>query len=166
MLKNMPTFLRKLSLANWYVGGHSASGMAAVEALNKNLFPVNVKEFVGLDPYEYKSNSYYNLHIPSIIWTMKGSTTCMPNAEASGKGFYGGAASANNSCNTHQLYTFTDGTGHCVFTNDGCPILGCSESGSISLTASHDENVADSVAKFMTSVVVQNASTPYNNTFF
>jgi hypothetical protein len=136
---------------NWFLGGHSASGRAVVEALQQNLFKVKISGFIGLDPYDFeKSNEKTIIRVPSLIWSF--SKSCLiidPNK--GGLGFYSAASydvSTPGKCITHYLYKYTDKSQHCVFADKSCLLL-CGNSGSVNKTVSH-EYVAESIHDFVT----------------
>lgn len=167
----------KYVIQSWLVGGHSASGMACVEAITNNWLNVtsgSIDGFVGFDPYEYKLNppGTYNVPITSIIWTMSHGgfgdlnflMYCIPNLDKSGKGFYDHATSTPNTCSNHSLFTFSDTTSHCVFTNKNCNGL-CGSSGSVNRDETY-HNIADSIQKFIDNKLSDYSSTPFSNVVY
>jgi len=102
----------------YIVGGHSASGEAAINAINKmNPSPHG---FLGLDPFEVDQKMSIPDSIPTLVWGF-GNTTCFVTISSAAKEAY------NISSETHRIFYRIDNPDHtvehCVFTDDGCP--GC-----------------------------------------
>lgn len=105
------------------LGGHSASGQAAVEALP------NLKRkpdgFIGLDPFQINQETMrIEDSIPTLDWGFA-RTTCGVNIEQAAKALY------QLSNHKHRLFyrvnntvqSTNDGVAHCVFTDKGCGIV-------------------------------------------
>jgi hypothetical protein len=112
------------------IGGHSASGQAAVAAWQMGLFGsnINLVGFVGLDPYEISSKTIDDvspLDLPSLFWGFTQST-CLVAPEKAAR-----AAYELTEMNARVLYTINNEHGseitHCVFTDRGCGVgpIGC-----------------------------------------
>ena len=137
--------LRRLAILTeikYYVGGHSASGQAALQALSK-LTEGKVVGFIGIDsccvgsptifsnlpfvPKYVPPSDFTLLTVPSLYWTTSQNFPVSPSI--AGKAFFDNSNPLNNGeCTSlFQLKSYSNGKEgyeHCVFTNDGCPLLG------------------------------------------
>ena len=111
------------------VGGHSASGQAALQAFHQKLFHFTVSGLVGLDPYRVTSTNA--IPIPSIHFGFS-STTCGVSIDAAAQEGYlvsdpdhrvlfrinntHGSFGSNNNDNNNDKKLAT----HCSFTDAGC----------------------------------------------
>eukprot|EP01039_Chlorochromonas_danica_P005512 gene5512-6069_t len=151
----------------WYVGGHSASGMAAAQALyntetsapkRKKFYPeIKFQGYIGVDPVADKSisrNPGLQLRIPSLVWGKEFWDTCvnvLAHYSDSGVGFYANARSPATSSTgvVHHLISFNDSkSGHCIYSNAGCGFgpLHCFDE-KVAPTAWN--NVGDSIRRFL-----------------
>lgn len=156
---------QNIRVEGWLLGGHSASGRACVEALNKGLITLTggpMLGFIGFDPYDWQSNAQnlYNLKLPTLIYA-KTKKDCVTDIPHSGTGFHAHAISPASSCAAHNLLTFTDGTEHCVFTNGGCASM-CGSPGSVTHAAAL-HNIANAIKNFVESGYAQLTRSPIAN---
>jgi hypothetical protein len=105
------------------VGGHSAGGQAAMEALPSIITTVNPIGFLGLDPFNAKNGAKkHNITIPSIYWGFK-KTTCFVTAKNAAAFAYSHTTNKERVffqvANTHSKIT------HCIFTDSGCGGIAC-----------------------------------------
>lgn len=159
-----------ITFTKYVIGGHSASGRAAAQAISLGLA---VSGFIGFDPYDYSTTQAgtYDIPVPALIWSLSKPSfldTCRYDQSKSGYGFYVHATTTNppNQCSTHRLYTFTDGTQHCVFANGGCPFVGCASQSTKQAAHAH---VAQSIALYFakpTQSWPQNGSQPFTNVVY
>ena len=102
------------------VGGHSASGEAAVKALQENLLGFEPVGFVGLDPYEISAKTVdmtKTLTMPAMFWGLS-ETTCKVERIKAAKAAYKLAMAK-----ARILYVLDNdqsGITHCVFSDTGC----------------------------------------------
>eukprot|EP00540_Astrosyne_radiata_P008791 CAMPEP_0116863294 /NCGR_PEP_ID=MMETSP0418-20121206/24139_1 /TAXON_ID=1158023 /ORGANISM="Astrosyne radiata, Strain 13vi08-1A" /LENGTH=255 /DNA_ID=CAMNT_0004498293 /DNA_START=48 /DNA_END=816 /DNA_ORIENTATION=+ len=103
---------------NFFVGGHSASGMAAAHALPfiTTFEPVG---FIGLDPYSFDSPP--DIHIPGLFWGFS-DTTCFADVNEAAKPAYVGTGDASRVL--YQIQNDMKHLSHCSFTDDGCGPIG------------------------------------------
>ena len=115
-----------------FIGGHSSSGQAALEALQGKLFHFIPAGFIGLDPFKISSDTVdYNapLYLPSLHWGFT-KTTCMVDVNEAALGAYHLFAPISDSKNKtlgRVLYLIDNEMdsrelGHCVFTDKGCGV--------------------------------------------
>jgi len=102
----------------YIIGGHSAAGQAAIEALPSLLETVKPIAFFGLDPFNAKKASRrHNITIPAIYWGFA-KTTCFVTAKNAAMFAYEHTSSHERVffqvANTHTKIT------HCIFTDNGC----------------------------------------------
>jgi hypothetical protein len=106
--------------AHILVGGHSASGEAAVKALQENLLRFEPVGFVGLDPYEISAKTVdmtKALTMPAMFWGLS-ETTCRVDIIEAARAAYKLATPK-----TRILYLLDNdqsGITHCVFSDTGC----------------------------------------------
>jgi len=135
---------------NFLIGGHSASGQAALEAAQQGLFDFCPTGFVGLDPYDTSTIHSTLDFFPTLNWGFT-HTTCLVQVDKAAKGAYEVSSpdigrvlySIDNNNNNNNGMT------HCVFTDHGCKVAGfdvCSSHGN------HEwvyESVAESINLFV-----------------
>jgi hypothetical protein len=172
-----------LSFPHWFFGGHSAGGMSAAGALTTRLQDAisvgKVYGYIGFDPYSYsepeRNNPSYDLPVRSLIWSLTKSSSFLPDlchydTNKSGYGFYIHGSSIGTECTKHYLYTFTDNSEHCVFTDKGC-FLGvtyCIGSGTVTQAITW-QHVAQSIVNFIqldAAIYPSNSSSVYSNVLF
>ncbi len=110
--KNKPNFL---------IGGHSASGQAALESAQQNLLNFAPAGFVGLDPYD-TSTIHSILDFPTLNWGFS-HTTCLVQVEKAAKGAYK-ISSPDIGRVLYSIDNHKNGMAHCVFTDHGCKVAG------------------------------------------
>lgn len=98
---------------NIFVGGHSAGGSSALEALVQDMFQTTIAGYVGLDPYLVRTDGDLIL-IPAIHWGFE-STTCRVSVENAAK-----AAYERSKEGFRVFYRLSEPYSHCCFTNAGC----------------------------------------------
>lgn len=134
------------------IGGHSASGQAALQAWQKGLLSTTSQHpvaFLGLDPYEISNRTIdqqMGLTLPSLSWGFKKST-CLVQTEKAARGAY------ETTKGSRVLYVIDNsGEGctitHCVFTDRGCGVRPFSCTTMTTLEWVH-EAVAESVGLFL-----------------
>eukprot|EP01031_Cornospumella_fuschlensis_P031210 gene31210-37718_t len=160
---------QRVGVQGWLLGGHSASGEACVEAVNKGLVKVTgrVLAFVGFDPFKWQANAQnlYDLKLPSLIFA-KTKKDCVSDLANSGTGFHIHATSPAGSSAAHNLLTFTDDTEHCVFANNGCNFVftqSCGFSGSGVSHADAMQNIAAGIKAFVDAGFSQLKQSPVAN---
>lgn len=115
-----------------FLGGHSSSGQAALQALQGNLFHFTPGGFFGMDPYDISSDTvnYDNpIYLPTLNWGFT-KTTCLVNVDKAAMGAYrlfAPASSSNRKTLGRVLYSIDNDNdskqiGHCVFTDNGCGV--------------------------------------------
>jgi hypothetical protein len=110
------------STARIILGGHSASGQAALEAIQKGLFEFHPAAFVGFDPYRITATTMENkllpASLPTLYWGFS-DTTCFVQVNQAALGAY----RLSSSHGGRVLYTIDNRNNritHCVFTDKGC----------------------------------------------
>jgi hypothetical protein len=110
------------SYQNFLIGGHSASGQAALGAAQKGLYNFTPDGFVGLDPFEIseaKMDFTSPLKFPTLSWGFM-RTTCFVQVKKAARGAY----RLTSSDSGRVLYLIDNdkqsGITHCVFTDGGC----------------------------------------------
>jgi hypothetical protein len=106
----------------------------------------------------------YDLPVPSLTWSLgepEDVEMCRYDSQVSGYGFYIHGSSLSNQCTKHYLYTFTDTSEHCVFTDNGCfmVVTNCTDSGTVT-QATTWQHVAESITNF---IQLEGAVYPGNN---
>eukprot|EP01039_Chlorochromonas_danica_P007713 gene7713-8522_t len=149
----------------WYIGGHSASGMAAALAQyntetsapkSEKFYPqIRIQGYIGLDPVsneDISRNPGLQVRIPSLMWGKQFTDLCVSGSAYtnSGVGFYANARSPATSSTgvVHHLLSFNDSkSGHCIYSNSGCVWpLTCFDK-KVAPTAWN--NVGDSIRRFL-----------------
>jgi len=105
----------------YFVGGHSAGGQAAVEALAAKAFSFPVHGFIGMAPYEVDPTKMSLAGVPSMNWGFQHMTCGVTPAKA-------GRAAYTISEEGHRVFYDVDdktwnhltGGPHCIFTNSSC----------------------------------------------
>lgn len=111
--------------ANIFVGGHSASGQAVLQSIQKNLLDFTPKGFVGLSPFEVSKKSMdFNspLKIPTLNWGFT-RTTCFVFLKKAALGAYH-LSSPEVGRVLYRIENKRNGITHCSFTNNGCDSIG------------------------------------------
>eukprot|EP00533_Pseudo-nitzschia_delicatissima_P006843 CAMPEP_0116092348 /NCGR_PEP_ID=MMETSP0327-20121206/7998_1 /TAXON_ID=44447 /ORGANISM="Pseudo-nitzschia delicatissima, Strain B596" /LENGTH=391 /DNA_ID=CAMNT_0003583775 /DNA_START=150 /DNA_END=1325 /DNA_ORIENTATION=+ len=140
--------------ANLLIGGHSASGQAALDAAQKGLYDFVPSGFVGLDPYDTSKIDANLLQLPTLDWGFA-HTTCHVQIDKAAKGAYKLSSAEIG----RVLYSIDnkhkgddkddDDMTHCVFTDNGCRVGGFDVCPTI---GSHEwvyESVAESIQLFV-----------------
>lgn len=102
------------------VGGHSASGEAAVKALQENLLGFEPVGFVGLDPYEISAKTVEmtkTLTMPAMFWGLS-ETTCGVDIIKAARAAY--KLAMPKARILYVLDNDQSGITHCVFSDTGC----------------------------------------------
>ena len=99
------------------IGGHSAGGSAAIDAMNDGHLTFTPVGFLGLDPYS--SSDFKGLHIPcpGLFWGFD-KTTCFVKINKAAEACYD-----ISPINARALYRVHNDDGnilHCIFADDGC----------------------------------------------
>lgn len=112
------------------VGGHSASGQAAVESIPKLDFTPD--GFIGLDPFRRGGftgglfSKKVEINIPSFEWGFT-KTTCFVNVDQAAKSAYEASDEAHRIL--YRVSNTKKDITHCIFTDNGCPTCPAKESG-------------------------------------
>lgn len=127
------------------VGGHSAGGQAAMQALPSLIPTVNPIGFLGLDPFNAKKGG--TITIPAMYWGFA-KTTCFVTAKNAAAFAYNHTTNKDRVffqvANTRQKIT------HCIFTDNGCGGLACPSKKDYSWVRTA---VGDTVRRFVAAVV-------------
>jgi hypothetical protein len=112
----------KYKVKAYYVGGHSAGGQAAANAIkNKEYITDDIGGFIGWDPY--KSQSKWALSVPALIWTFSKASCFVEPSMGGGASFYDAIVPSDSSfaIKNDVKYTFQGKDyQHCIFTDYGC----------------------------------------------
>lgn len=147
------------------IGGHSASGQAAMEAWQMNLVqdssivPVG---FIGLDPYRISARTVSGFDLPGLNWGFT-ETTCLVEVDLAAKGAYHATPR-----NARVLYTIqNDGPSsditHCIFVDDGCGSKPLSCPGSELHSPILYEEIAESIHRYLGAL---QQSIPFSQEYF
>jgi hypothetical protein len=105
------------------VGAHSASGMAAIGAMKKDLLQVKPDGFIGLDPFKINERrDSIDPNLPTLEWGFA-KTTCSVKIQQAAKPAY------KLSSEQHRVFYRIDNASghqniqHCSFTDKGCAIV-------------------------------------------
>ena len=138
--------------ANLLIGGHSASGQAALEAAQKGLYDFVPSGFVGLDPYDTSKIDANLLQFPTLDWGFE-HTTCHVQVDKAAKGAYKLSSAEIGrvlySIDNKHTGDDKDDMTHCIFTDDGCKVGGfdvCPTTGNYEWVY---ESVAESIQLFV-----------------
>jgi hypothetical protein len=151
--------------ANIVIGGHSSSGQAAFEAVQRDLFHFEPLAFFGLDPYQISNTTSNSLpmRLPALYWGLT-STTCFVNVEKAALGFF--RLTSTIADRGRVLYLIENNQSsltHCVFTDSGCgvgPIVVCPTRSTLDWVY---ESVAESVHLFLDALI---SNKGFNKDFF
>ena len=118
------------------IGGHSASGRASLQAMDKDLLSSPPDGFIGLDPFQAQkepTRSFFKGDVPGtkidpdlpmMSWGFE-KTTCSVNVDIAAKSAYELAGKENRVfykvANTGRS---NRSIGHCEFANNGCKVGG------------------------------------------
>jgi hypothetical protein len=142
------------------VGGHSGSGLTALETLQDNLTNFTTAAFLGLDPalerlpmlFPYTD---FSMTLPVLVWGFS-CNTCLVTQTRGSQAVYARSRSSHRVL--YQFQTNTTNTGHCDFTNQGCaPVCGLSNRSSIVKL-----RVAESIRKLV--IVLSTPQVGFNRT--
>jgi hypothetical protein len=107
------------------VGGHSAGGQAAMQALpallESRIIPnTTIVAFLGLDPFNAKS-AHVNISIPAMYWGFT-KTTCLVAVQYAAQYAYQHSTSKKRVFYqvANDAHHSTDIITHCIFTDHGC----------------------------------------------
>jgi hypothetical protein len=108
--------------ASIMLGGHSASGQAALEAVQRDLFEFQPAGFIGLDPYRIAQSNADSgklpAYLPTLNWGLT-DTTCFVQAEQAALGAYR-LSSRDRGRVLYAIDNSDNAMSHCVFTDKGC----------------------------------------------
>ena len=99
------------------IGGHSAGGSAAIDAMNDGQLLFTPAGFLGLDPYGTSGFKGLHIPIPGLFWGFD-KTTCFVKINKAAEACYDIAP-----VNARALYRVHNDDGniqHCIFADDGC----------------------------------------------
>lgn len=108
---------------NFLIGGHSASGQAALGAVQKGLYDFVPDGFVGLDPYEIDKrtmNFGSPLQLPTLSWGFD-RTTCLVQVQKAARGAYK-LSSPDVGRVLYLIDNEHNSMTHCSFTDSGCGV--------------------------------------------
>jgi hypothetical protein len=100
----------------YIVGGHSAGGQAAIQALPDLIESIYPIAFFGLDPFNAK-NAHQNVTIPAIFWGFS-KTTCLVTAKYAARYAYQHSTSSERVF--YQVANTQTKITQCIFTDKGC----------------------------------------------
>jgi hypothetical protein len=106
------------------IGGHSASGQAAFEAVQKRLFHFDPVAFFGLDPYQISGETIDEdtpLELPALYWGLT-ETTCFVDVKKAALGAYKLTAVEAGGRVLYAIRNSQNQMKHCVFTDRGCGV--------------------------------------------
>jgi hypothetical protein len=108
----------------YFIGGHSAGGKGAINAMHENRLNFSVAGFVGLDPYKISNDdrSIFHINVPSLHWGFS-KTSCLVTRDDAAMASYN-ISNPNYRIfyqvqTNHNPYNIIAGP-HCSFTNNGC----------------------------------------------
>jgi hypothetical protein len=149
------------------IGGHSASGQAAMQAWQQGMIDkstVNPLGFIGLDPYEISEKTMDE----SIIFDLSGlywgfsRTTCLVTVEKAAQAAYQITEKSARVLYSIHNEKHESGMTHCVFTDHGCGVspLTCGTRSDFDWVYG---KVADSIRLYLQSLT---NSAPFNRDHF
>lgn len=133
------------AIAHWIMGGHSAGGQAAQNAVADN--PGLADAVFGIDPYNCSNTGIVN--VPALYWGFD-VTTCFVDKNDAAKAAYYGSAGHRAFMRVAKKYTwgpcgYSPKFFHCSFCDGHCPVCtNCMTTPSYFFT-----DVANSVDKFI-----------------
>jgi len=160
--------------SKFLIGGHSASGQAALEAAQKGMFNETSfvpSGFVGLDPYEISKRTMdmnSPLHqFPTLNWGFT-DTTCLVQVQKAASGAYhlSSPSSSSSGNGGRILYSIDNSQNtmmHCVFTDSGCGVAAFTVCPTEERYDWVFESVAQSVHKFLSAL---KSETPFQKEHF
>lgn len=126
----------------YIVGGHSAGGQAAINAL-PSLSDIDLLGFLGLDPFNAAKAGH--IDIPGIFWGFARTTCFVTKSDA--------AALAYNHTTKNRVFYQVANTRaritHCIFTDNGCGGMACPSKKEYSWVRSA---VGDTLNRFVSAV--------------
>lgn len=134
---------------NFIVGGHSASGQATLEAVQKGLLDFVPDGFVGLDPFEISTRTmdlHSPLPFPTMNWGFE-KTTCGVQLDKAARGAYN-LSSPDEGRVLYLIDNEDNDMTHCVFTDKGCFFI-CPTNQKFNWVY---ESVAESVQSFLNAI--------------
>jgi len=149
--------------SKFLIGGHSASGLAALKAAQEGMFNETSfvpSGFVGLDPYEISKRTMdmnSPLHqFPTLNWGFT-DTTCLVQVQKAALGAYHLSSSSSSSSGNggRILYSIDNSQNtmmHCVFTDSGCGVAAFTVCPTEERYDWVYEGVAESVHKFLSAL--------------
>ncbi len=109
------------SIAHWLLGGHSAGGQAAQNAVSDD--PTLADAIFSIDPYDCSNTG--NVSVPAMYWGFD-VTTCFVNKGDAAKAAYYGSMDLRAFYRVKKVYKWTwcgysPKWFHCSFTDNHCP---------------------------------------------
>jgi hypothetical protein len=102
------------------VGGHSAGGATALNAITNDMFTVPMAGFIGLDPYFVPTTPRNGkLPVPSLLWGFV-QTTCRVNVDHAAQAAYDLSTDGLRVMYRLESSSTTQQYSHCCFTDSGC----------------------------------------------
>ena len=155
--------------AKLLIGGHSASGEAAMNAWHEGLLSALPREtigFIGLDPYEISNKTMPDniiMSLPGLYWGFT-TTTCLVEVQKAARAAYNKTVKDARVLYVIHNEKHDSQTSHCVFTDKGCGFipLGCGTTSSASVNSVYGM-VAESVQLFLQGL---NHLRPFNHDTF
>lgn len=108
----------------FFLGGHSASGMVAIEALD--LVDFSPTGMIGLSPFRI-TDQMKPILVPTLLWGFSTTTCGVEVGQAADQAYE--LSSQDQGRVLYQLQNPSGQPSHCVFANYGCiPVCPCSDS--------------------------------------
>jgi hypothetical protein len=168
---NMEKYVHKMCQKyRFVVGGHSSSGLTAIQAIQEGM--IQADGYLGIDPILERIPCFlwpfpgacevydaFELKIPVMVWGFS-KDTCKVNQSKGSKLVYNKSDSSMRVL--YQIQTDAKDTGHCDFTDTGCPMV-CSLTSDKGVVQVERTLVANATRKF--TLAVANPSEHFNRTF-
>jgi len=169
--ENMAEYVHRMcQTSQFVVGGHSSSGLTAIQAIHYGLIPAD--GYLGIDPILERIPSFlwpfpgagavydaFELKIPVMIWGFS-KDTCKVIQSKGSQLVYNKSDSSMRVL--YQIQTNATDTGHCDFTDKGCPSV-CTLSSNNETVWVERTLVAEAIRKV--ALVVADPSHYFNRTF-
>ena len=142
------------TVTHWLMGGHSAGGQAAQNAISNNLTQADA--IFSIDPYN--ANNAGNVNLPAMYWGFD-VTTCFVDKNAAAKAAYLHSQNLRAFYRVAKQYSwgpcgYSPKYFHCSFCDDPCPAC----TNCVLTPQSFFVDVANSVNKFITALFYGNWS--------
>lgn len=148
--RNEPTAQSHPRPPKFILGGHSASGGAAMKSLShvEGFSPMG---FIGLSPFRITDNMN-RITIPALFWGFSTTTCGVSIGHAADKAYE--LSSPDTGRVLYQLQNPNGAPSHCIFANNGCaPVCPSSASESFAWVRAA---VGDSVSRFLQAIKTRN----------